>query len=273
LQANDRILNRHKANLRRQKGKFTCYYCKEYGHIKPNFPKLQAGVKTDDKQKERRPLAAWKTVRPKDLTKLFIDEKKVEWNFCTKCIDFTTKKKVIWSRIHSDAEHKSSSRTTPEDAVKTVETKKAETNLTLIETDVPIGPPLATTREPSVDVKPNELVITPGAWYCPIPLVMLSHTSVTHVPCLIDFNDEDIPILGIRRDDDSSDDDSSDDELSSDDKESVALDEVSVELDTLPLYYDNEPITNKTTENQEHQMGKEHSFGKRESVRPSKHCR
>jgi hypothetical protein len=40
------------------KGKFNCYYCKEDGHIKPNFTKLQAGVpKTDDKQKERRPLA------------------------------------------------------------------------------------------------------------------------------------------------------------------------------------------------------------------------
>jgi hypothetical protein len=105
------------------KGKFNCYYCKEDGHIKPNCPKLQAGVpKTDDKQKEGRPLAAWKTVRPKDLTKVFIDENKVEWNFCTKCIDFTTKKKGIWSRTHSDAEHKKSSLTTPEDAVKTVET-------------------------------------------------------------------------------------------------------------------------------------------------------
>jgi hypothetical protein len=102
-------------------------------------------------------------VRPKDLTKVFIDENKVEWNFCTKCIDFTTKKKGIWSRIHSDAEHKTNSRTTPEDAVNTEETEKAEANLTLIETDVPIGPPLATTREPSVDVDPNELVFTPGA--------------------------------------------------------------------------------------------------------------
>jgi hypothetical protein len=103
------------------KFKFTCYYCKEDGHIKPNFPKLQAGVpRIYDKQKERRPVAAWKTVRPKDLTKVFIDENKVEWNFCTKCIDFTTKKKGIWSRTHSDAEHKTSSRTTPEDVVKTV---------------------------------------------------------------------------------------------------------------------------------------------------------
>jgi hypothetical protein len=129
------------SNSLQTKGKLTCYYCKEDGHIKPNCPKLEAGApKTDDKQKERRPLAAWKTVRPKDFTKVFIDENKVEWNFCTKCIDFKTKKKVIWSRTHSDAEHKTSSRTTPEDAVKTVDTEKAEANLTLIETDVPIGP-------------------------------------------------------------------------------------------------------------------------------------
>jgi hypothetical protein len=119
-------------------------------------------------------------------------------------------------------------------------------------TDVPIGPPLATTREPSLEVDPNELVFTPGACCCPIPFVLPYHTSVTHVPCPIDCQDEDIPILGIRRDGDSS----SNDELSSNDKESVSLDEGSVELDFLPLY-DNEPTINQTTENQEHKMGKE----------------
>jgi hypothetical protein len=177
-------------------------------------------------------------------------KKKVEWNFCTKCIGFTTKNKGIWSRTHSDAKHKTSSRTTPEDAVKTVETEKAEANLTLIEMDVPIGPPLATTHELSVDVDPHELIFAPGLWCCHIPSVLPSHTSVTHVPCPIDCHDEDIPILGIRRDDNSSDDDSSDDELSSNDEESVALDEGSAELDTFPLYYDNEPNINQTTENQ-----------------------
>jgi hypothetical protein len=79
-----------------------------------------------------------------------------------------------------------------------------------------------------VDVDPHELVFTPGAWCCPIPLVLPSHTSVTNVPGPIDCHDEesiDIPILGIRRNDDSSDNDSSDDELASDDEESVELDE------------------------------------------------
>jgi hypothetical protein len=167
-----------------------------------------------------------------------------------KCIDFTTRKKGIWIRTHSDAKHKTSSRTTPEDAVKTEDTGKAEANLTLIETDVPIGPPLATTREPSAVADRNELVFTPGAWCCPIPFVLTSHTSVTHVPCPIDCQDEDsieskddIPILGLGRYDDSSDDDSSDDEITSDD-------EGSVELDTFPLYYDNEPIINETKEKQ-----------------------
>jgi hypothetical protein len=111
--------------------------------------------------------------------------------------------------------------------------------------DVPIGPQLATTREPSLEVDPNELVFTPGAWCCPIPLFVPSHTSFTNVPCPIDCQDEDIPILEIRPDDDSS----SDDELSSNDKESVSLDEGYVELDFLPLY-DNEPIINQTKENQ-----------------------
>jgi hypothetical protein len=87
---------------------------------------------------------------------------------------------------------------------------------------------LTTPREPSVDVDPNELVFTPGAWCCPIPLVLPSHTSVTHVPFPIDFHYEDyidIPFLGTRRDDDSSDDDSSDDEIASNDEEYVELDE------------------------------------------------
>jgi hypothetical protein len=40
------------SNFVQTKGKFTFYYCKEDGHIKPNFPMLQTGVpKTDDKKK------------------------------------------------------------------------------------------------------------------------------------------------------------------------------------------------------------------------------
>jgi hypothetical protein len=192
------------------------------------------------------PLAAWKNVRPDDITKKFVDENKLEWNFCTKCIDFTTRKKGIWSRTHSDAKHKTRSRTTPEDTVKAEDKGKAEANLTLIETDVPIGPPLATTHEPSADSDPNELVFTPGAWCCPIPSVLTSHTRDTHVPCPIDCQDDDaieetddMPILGLGRDDDSSDDDSSDDDITYDKERSV-------ELDTCALYYDNAPIVNQT---------------------------
>jgi hypothetical protein len=40
------------SNSVQTKGKFTCYQCGEDGHIKPNCPRLQAGVpKNDDKQK------------------------------------------------------------------------------------------------------------------------------------------------------------------------------------------------------------------------------
>jgi hypothetical protein len=89
------------SNSVQKKGKFTCYHCGEDGHIKPNCPTLQAGVpKDNEKQKERRPLAAWNIVRPDDLTKKFVDESRVECNFCTNCIDFTTRKKGIWSRTH-----------------------------------------------------------------------------------------------------------------------------------------------------------------------------
>jgi hypothetical protein len=178
-------------------------------------------------------------VRPYDITKRFVDENKAEWNFCTKCIDFTTRKKGIWSRSHSYAKHKTRSRTTPGDTVKAEDKGKAEENLTLIEMNVPIGPPLANTREPSADADLNELVFTPGALCCPIPSVLTSHTKVTHVPCLIDCQDEDaiedtdgMPILGLGRDDDSSEDDLSDDDITSDN-------EGSVEIDTFALYYDN----------------------------------
>jgi hypothetical protein len=237
------------SNSVQTKGKFTCYHCGKDGHIKPNFPKLQASVpKDDEKQKEWRPLAAWKAVRPDNITKKFVDENKVEWNFCTKCIDFTTRKKGIWSRIHSDAEHKTSSRTTPEDRVGAKDKGKVEANLALIEMDVPIGPPLATTREPSADADPNELVFTPGTWCCSIPSVLTSHIRFTHVPCPIYFQDEDaiedtdeMPILGLGRDDDSSDDDSNEDDITSND-------EGSFELNTFALYYDNETIVNQTKE-------------------------
>jgi hypothetical protein len=87
--------------------------------------------------------------------------------------------------------------------------------------------------------------------------VLTSHTSVTHVSCPIDCQDEDaiedtdeMLILGLGRYDDSSDDDSSDDDITSDD-------EGYVELDTFALYYDNEPIVNQTKEKQEHKMGTE----------------
>jgi hypothetical protein len=80
--------------------------------------------------------------------------------------------------------------------------------------------------------------------------------DVTNVPCQIDCQYEDsiestddIPILGLGRYDDSHDHDSSDDEMTSDDERYV-------ELDTIPLYDDNEPTRNQTKEKHEHKMGK-----------------
>jgi hypothetical protein len=67
----------------------------------------------------------------------------------------------------------------------------------MVETDVPMGPPLSTTHEPSEELDEEELIFTPVAWCCHISNVPPGVTTVTYKPrtpspvdCDSDDNDE-----------------------------------------------------------------------------------
>jgi hypothetical protein len=82
----------------------------------------------------------------------------------------------------------------------------------MLDTDVTMGPPLATTCEPSQEIDDYELVFTPGAWCCPISNVPPGVTNVQKprisapVDCDSD-DDEEPPTIFCRRGDMSSSDD------------------------------------------------------------------
>jgi hypothetical protein len=85
---------------------------------------------------ERKPLAASKKVKLDDTKTPHIDDKKLKWIFFTNCKDHSTYEKGVYNLIHWDSEHK--------DGFKK---KRPQCNLTMVETYVPMGPPLATARE------------------------------------------------------------------------------------------------------------------------------
>jgi hypothetical protein len=60
--------------------------------------------------------------------------------------------------------------------------QQLEANLTIVEQDVPLVSPIATTIEPKEEMDVNELVFTLGAWYCPLANVTSGVTTVTHIP-------------------------------------------------------------------------------------------
>jgi hypothetical protein len=168
----------------------TCYNCGENGHIKPNCPKMNDGHRTSnvtptvtpkatppppapnvnppqtpkavvekkDGECVRRPMSAWKGIRPFDITGAYIDNDDKEWKLCTKCTDKHSGKQGIFNLSHFDVDHKDGFRyPTPAG------------NLTMLGDpldSVPVGPPLVTTVEPNEELDPNELTFT-GAWCCP----------------------------------------------------------------------------------------------------------
>jgi hypothetical protein len=114
----------------------TCYNCGENVHIKPNCPKLndchhtsnvtptmtpegpppapnvnppptlKAVVEKKDGERVRRRIAAWKRIRPFDITVAHIDNDGKEWKFCTKCTDKPSGKQGFFNLSHFDADHK-----------------------------------------------------------------------------------------------------------------------------------------------------------------------
>jgi hypothetical protein len=180
----------------------TCYHCGEDGHIKPRCPRIQKKIppkvvvpkEKDEKAagepgepKVRNPLAAWKKIRPFDLTKPHEDNAGQKWMFCTKCKDFLTGKKGIFNLSHFDVDHKDNYKTAPQvpaESTPTPTLAAPEGNLTMAHEyidHVPTGPPLATVLEPADEIDLNEITFT-GAWCCPVVNAPAGVTSVTHIP-------------------------------------------------------------------------------------------
>jgi hypothetical protein len=111
------------------------------------------------------PLAAWKKIRPFDLTKPHEDNAGQKWMVCTKCKDFSTGKKGIFNLSHFDVDHKENYKTAPQAPTEltpaTTTTPAApEGNLTMAHESidhVPTGPPLATVLEPADEIDLNEI--------------------------------------------------------------------------------------------------------------------
>jgi hypothetical protein len=162
----------------------TCYHCGEDGHIKPKFPRLKETItskvvvpKEKDEKADGEPsepkmrnlLAAWKKIRPFDLTKPHEDNAGQKWMFCTKCKDFSTGKKGILNISPFDADHQDNYKTAPQTALTpmtTVTPAAPESNLTMAHESidhVSTGPPLATILEPANEIDLNEITYT-GAW-------------------------------------------------------------------------------------------------------------
>jgi hypothetical protein len=121
--------------------------------LSPPTPK--AVVEKKDGERVRRPMAAWKRIRPFDITVAHIDNDGKEWKFCIKCTDKHSGKQGLFNLSHFDADHKDGFRhPTP------------AANLTMLGyplENVPVGPPLATTVESNEELDPNELTFT-GDW-------------------------------------------------------------------------------------------------------------
>jgi hypothetical protein len=209
-----------------------CYHCGEDGHIKPICPKLKEKItpkvvvpKEKDKKadgeagepKARNPLAAWKKIRPFDLTKHHEDNAGQKWMFCTKCKDFSTGKKGIFNLSQFDAGHKDNFKTAPP-ALKEATHAAPEGNLNMAHESidhVPTGPPLSKILEPADDIDLNEITST-GDWCCPMAHAPAGVTSVTRIPKPEPLDDTSVltgmssgpPGPLINRGDDSSGDDS-----------------------------------------------------------------
>jgi hypothetical protein len=87
------------------------------------------------------------------------------------CKDHSSVEKGIFNLIHFEKDHKDN-----------FKRQQPEANLTIVEQDVTLVSPIATKLEPKEEMDANELVFTPGAWYCPLANVPAGVTTVNHIP-------------------------------------------------------------------------------------------
>jgi hypothetical protein len=126
----------------------------------PKCPKLKSTEKAQNgnpkaengedkfKRRARAPLEVCKKVRPEDITKPLIDDKKKKkLMFGTKYKDHSSGEKGIFNLNQFDKDHKDN-----------LKRQQPEANLTIVETDVPVRPPVVTTLEPEEDMDLDEII-------------------------------------------------------------------------------------------------------------------
>jgi hypothetical protein len=211
----------------------TCHGCGKKGHIRPYCPDnkyKRTGGRDHSRtptppssggggERTWKPLASWKYIEPKNITKAHIDEDKQEWKLCTKYVCKATKKQGLFQLSHFDADHDPNfSKTMP---ATTPATRTAEVNLTRVDDpngNIPLGPTFTSTRGPEGDENgDNDALEFQGAWCCSfdLPPELRSGATITVVRPVVeswesddDSDHDSMPVLAPRRDDSSSDEDS-----------------------------------------------------------------
>ncbi len=145
----------------------------------------------------RTPLAAWKYVRPPDLTVARVDTQGQQWKFCTKCKCRATNTVGICQLSHFDSEHIDNYRrptvtptaAPPAPAPTGSDTSSSspiapQSNLTSVANPNPIppGPPDVSIRDPELDHNFNEIEFT-GMWCTSVEADFTADATVTcYVP-------------------------------------------------------------------------------------------
>jgi hypothetical protein len=143
----------------------------------------------------RSPLAAWKYLKPNDLTVPRVDAQGKTWKFCTKCKCRATNTVGIYQLSHYDSEHVDNYRRPAPAATGTPAAPTASTtappevptapqsNLTSVANPNPIppGPPDVTFREPSDAHELDEIEFT-GMWCAPVSAPYSASATVVSVP-------------------------------------------------------------------------------------------
>jgi hypothetical protein len=130
-------------------------------------------------------LAAWKNIRPYDLTHFNENNNGKRWMLCTKCKDFVTGKKVIFNLSHFESNHKDNFRRTTPAATEPPPLTPAAPgcNLTMVHEYIyhmSTGPSLIAVLEPTDDIDLHEITFT-SAWCFPVSNALECVVPVTTI--------------------------------------------------------------------------------------------
>ena len=83
-----------------------CFRCHGQHHVRDCPEPATSGPTNADGTRGARQLAAWKYVRPADLTVPYVDNRGRSWKFCTQCRCRATDRVGIYQLSHFDTEHR-----------------------------------------------------------------------------------------------------------------------------------------------------------------------